>query len=153
MKTRVVEPGAEGTDQLHIGIAAAQWNRSITDKLVTGALTHLEKRGVGETTVLWVPGSLELPIATAALAENGCDAVIAVGVVIKGETDHYQLVSEGASSGIQQVAITFGIPVTNAVLAVHDVRLAIERAGEGSENKGDEAASAAVDMALALRAL
>ncbi|MPZ53964.1 MAG: 6,7-dimethyl-8-ribityllumazine synthase, partial [Acidimicrobiia bacterium] len=70
-----------------------------------------------------------------------------------GDTDHYQIVAFGASEGIQRVALDEGIPVGNAILAVHDVQDAVERAGEGSENKGDEAALAAVGSALALRAV
>ncbi|MPZ53298.1 MAG: 6,7-dimethyl-8-ribityllumazine synthase, partial [Acidimicrobiia bacterium] len=129
MRTRIIEGGPAGAGELHIGVAAAEWNHNITSKLVDGALVRLESLGVGEVTVLWVPGSLELPVAAQRLAKKGCDAVIAIGVVIEGDTDHYQIVAFGASEGIQRVALDEGIPVGNAILAVHDVQDAVERAG------------------------
>lgn len=149
---RIVEATAVAPN-LHIGIAAARWNQAVTDRLVDGATGRLEKSGVAEITVLRVPGALELPLAAQKLAESGCDAVIAVGTVVKGETDHYDIVVRESASGISQVALTTGVPVANAVLAVHDYDLAVERAGSGEANKGVEAAQAAVAMATALREL
>ncbi len=153
MRTTVVEADPSDAGSLHIGIAAAEWNRNITGKLVEGALARLEDLGVGATTVVWVPGSLELPVAARRLVESGCDGVIAIGVVIKGETDHYHIVAFGSSDGIQRVAVDTGVPVGNAILAVHEPRHAVERAGRGAENKGDEAAAAVVGAVLALRRL
>ena len=145
--------GSVDAKGLHIGIAAARWNQAITDRLVDGATGRLEELGVGEVTLLRVPGALELPLAARKLAEAGCDAVVAVGTVVKGETDHYEIVVRESSRGVSQVAIDTGVPVANAILAVHDYQQAMERAGSGDANKGVEAVEAAVSMATALRQL
>jgi 6,7-dimethyl-8-ribityllumazine synthase len=104
-------------------------------------------------TVIRVPGALELPIGCKALVEDGCDAVVAIGTVVKGETDHYDIVVRESTSGISRVALDTGVPVTNAILAVTDFGHAMERAGEGPANKGHEAAEAAIAMSRALRGL
>lgn len=136
---------------LHIGLAAAVWNQAITDKLVEGAMRRLEELGAGEITLVRVPGALELPLAAQKLAAAGCDAVVAIGAVVKGETDHYDIVVRESTRGISRVALDAGIPVANAILAVHDYALAVERAGVGDANRGAEAAEAAVVTANALR--
>ncbi len=136
---------------LHVGVAAALWNQAITDKLVEGALTRLADLGAKEVTLVRVPGALEVPLAAQKLAEAGCDAVIAIGAVVKGETDHYDIVVRESAGGISRVALDAGIPVANAILAVHDYSLAVERAGAGEANKGSEAVDAAVATANALR--
>lgn len=138
---------------LHIGIAAARWNQDITDRLVAGAVGRLETLGVTEITVVEVAGALELPIAARALASDGCDAVVAIGTVIKGDTDHYEIVVRESSSGLTRVALDTGVPVANAILAVHEYEQALERAGTGMANKGFEAAEAAVTTITALRRL
>ncbi|MFO7300274.1 MAG: 6,7-dimethyl-8-ribityllumazine synthase [Actinomycetes bacterium] len=147
---RVVEGRPEGRG-LHLGVVAATWNASITDRLLEGALLRAEELGVEEVTVVRVPGSLELPVAARALARSGCDAVVAIGAVIKGETDHYDIVVREASSGLSRVALDEGVPVAHAVLAVHDVSHAVERSLPGPSNKGREAVDAAVTTANALR--
>lgn len=149
---RTVE-GSIDASGLHIGVVAALWNRSITDRLVKGATRRLEELSAAEVTILRVPGALELPLAARKLAESGCDAVIAIGAVVKGETDHYDIVVRESASGISRVALDTGVPVANAILAVHDYELALERAGAGEANKGVEAVDAAVLTASALRAL
>lgn len=138
---------------MHIGVAAARWNQAITDKLVDGAIARLEELGVEEITLLRVPGALELALATQKLVESGCDAVVAIGTVVKGETDHYEIVVKESAQGISRVALDTGVPVANAILAVHDYELALERAGSGDANKGVEAVDAAVTTANALREL
>lgn len=125
----------------------------ITDRLVDGAIARLEELGVEEITLLRVPGALELPLATKKLVESGCDAVVAIGTVVKGETDHYEIVVKESARGISRVALDTGIPVANAILAVHDYELALERAGSGDANKGVEAVEAAVTTANAFREL
>jgi 6,7-dimethyl-8-ribityllumazine synthase len=125
----------------------------ITDRLVDGAIARLEELGVEEITLLRVPGALELPLATKKLVESGCDAVVAIGTVVKGETDHYEIVVKESARGISRVALDTGIPVANAILAVHDYELALERAGSGDANKGVEAVEAAVTTATAFREL
>lgn len=149
---RTVEPQADPS-RLHIGVVAAKWNQSITDRLVDGAVSRLEHLGVGRVTVMRVPGSLELPVGARALARAGCDAVVALGVIIRGETDNYTIVATESARGLTLVSRDTGIPVTNGVLAVHDVSHAVERSQPGPNNKGDEAATAAVEMALTLASL
>lgn len=150
--TRVVDGSDSGSD-IHIGVAVARWNQTITDRLLTGALGRLETLGVDEVTVVHVPGALELPLACMKLAERGCDAIVAIGAVVKGETDHYEIVVGESARGLTLASLDTGVPITNAILAVHDYQLAVDRAGSGDDNKGVEAAEAAVRMATALREL
>jgi 6,7-dimethyl-8-ribityllumazine synthase len=150
--TRVIAGSSDGSG-LHVGIAAATWNQAITDRLVEGAERRLAELAVDEVTIIRVPGALELPLAAKRLAESGCHAVIAIGAVVKGDTDHYEIVVTQSTSGITRVALDTGVPVTNAILAVHEYEHAVERSGPGSDNKGVEAAEAAVSTARALSAL
>lgn len=149
---RVVDGAADGTG-LHVGIAVASWNQTVTDRLLKGATDRCEELGVERVTVLRVPGALELPLAAQKLAEAGCDAVVAIGTVIKGDTDHYEIVVRESSSGIARVALDAGLPVGNAILAVHDFSDAMDRATEGEANKGYEAVDAAVMTATAIARL
>lgn len=150
--TRTVVGKSDGSS-LRVGICVASWNQSITDRLLEGALGRLDALGVTDVTVLRVPGALELPVGARALAEQGHDAIVAIGAVIKGDTDHYNIVVRESSSGIAAVALTYGIPVANGVLAVHRAQDALDRAGPDDANKGAEAAEAAVMTATALEAL
>lgn len=149
---RIVEGSKSGAG-LHVGIAVASWNQGITDRLLQGALDRLEAMEVTEVTVLRVPGALELPVAVKTLVGSGCDAAIAIGTVVKGDTDHYEIVVRESTAGIANVALDTGVPVANAILAVHDYQQALERSGEGAANKGVEAAEAAVLSATAIREL
>lgn len=148
---RTIEGEPDGSG-LHVGVAVASWNQSVTDRLLEGALARLAALGA-EVTVIRVPGALELPIAAQSLAGAGCDAVVAVGTIIRGDTDHYEIVVRESTSGIARVALDNAVPVTNAILAVSDIGQALERAGEGPSNKGYEAAEAAVSTAVSLRGL
>lgn len=149
---RIIEGGTDGAG-LHIGVVAARWNQAVTDRLVAGATSRLEQLGVDRVTVVRVPGALELPVAAKKLAEDGCDAVVAIGIVVKGETDHYDIVVRESARGISEVSLSTGVPVANAILAVHDYELAVARAGSGEANKGVEAVEAAVATANAFREL
>jgi 6,7-dimethyl-8-ribityllumazine synthase len=149
--TRVIEGDLDGTD-LHVGIAVATWNRTVTDRLLDAAVGRLGELGAN-VTVVRVPGALELPVACKGLVEAGCDAIVAIGTVVKGDTDHYEIVVRESTSGVSQVALETGIPITNAILAVTEFGHAMERAGEGPANKGHEAAEAAIITARALRGL
>jgi 6,7-dimethyl-8-ribityllumazine synthase len=135
------------------GVVAAEFNQAITEPLLRGALEALEEAGVGELVVMRVPGALELPPAADALAADGCRLVVAVGAVIEGETDHYEVVARESARGLMDVAIRRGIPVGNAVLTVREYRHAVERAAPGPGNKGREAAEAAVRLARRLASL
>ena len=147
--SRVVEGTTKASD-LHVGIAVALWNQAITDRLLDGALGRCEELGVGEVTVLRVPGALELPLAAQALAKHGCDAVVAIGTIVKGDTDHYDIVVRESTAGIARVALDQNIPITNAILAVHDYAHAVDRSVGGEANKGSEAVESAVLTATAL---
>jgi len=138
---------------LHIGLAVASWNQTITDRLLDGAESRCEELGVSEVTVLRVPGALELPLAAKALIDQECDAVVAIGTIVKGDTDHYEIVVRESTSGIARVALDSGVPVTNAILAVHDYGDAVERSDQGDANKGVEAVDAAISTATAIARL
>jgi 6,7-dimethyl-8-ribityllumazine synthase len=143
----------EGCQDLHVGIIAAQWHAPVMDGLLAGALAALDELGITEPTVVRVPGAFELPVAAKALAENGHDAVVALGVVIRGGTPHFDYVCSAATDGLTRVALDSGIPVGFGVLTCDNEQQALDRAGiEGSkEDKGREAATAAVATAVALR--
>ena len=149
---REVEGSTDGTG-LHIGLAAARWNQSITDRLLAGALARCQEIGVDQVTVMRVPGALELPLAVRELARSGCDAVVAIATVIRGETDHYEVVVGESARGVGQAALETGVPIANAILAVHEYAHAVERAGPGESNKGTEGVDAAVMTVTALREL
>ena len=148
----IVEGVTDGAG-LHIGLAVASWNQTITDRLLDGAESRCEELGVSEVTVLRVPGALELPLAAKALIDQECDAVVAIGTIVKGDTDHYEIVVRESTSGIARVALDSGVPVTNAILAVHDYGDAVERSDQGDANKGVEAVDAAISTATAIARL
>ncbi len=136
-----------------IGIAVSAFNEPITEPMLDAAIAEAERAGVAETIVLRVPGAMELPLAVQSLAEEGCEAIVAIGAVIKGETDHYEYVAEHATRGITDVSIRTGVPVGNALLTVREYEHAVERSLRGPGNKGAEAAEAAITLARMLSAL
>ncbi len=132
------------------GIVASEWNSEITTALESGAKKTLLDCGAREINVHthWVPGSFELPIAAKMLIESGdFDAVIAIGSVIKGETDHFDFVCQAVSQGVKDVNLSTGVPVIFCVLTDNNLQQAKERSGGKHGNKGIEAAAAAVKMA------
>ncbi len=143
----------EGEVPTRIGVACSSFNEPITEPMMDAALTACETAGVGEVIVLRVPGALELPLAVQSLIEEGCRGVIAIGAVIKGETDHYEYVADSATRGITDVAVSTGVPVGNAILTVRDYEHALERSRPGPGNKGGEAAEATIEMARKLASL
>jgi len=145
-----ITPPLDGAG-LRVAVAVSEFNEFVTSGLLAGALEALERAGVEDPTVVHVPGAFELPVVARALAAAGHDCVVALGAVIKGETDHYTLVAAEAARGLQQVAVTTGVPVTLGVLAATDARQARERSLPGAGNKGAEAAEAAVRAAVAIR--
>jgi len=149
------ELSVRDSQDLRVAVVAAQWHQQVMDGLVDGALRALEELGVAEPTLLRVPGSFELPVAAKALAERGYDAVVALGVVIRGGTPHFDYVCQAATDGLSRVALDTGVPVGFGLLTCDDEKQALDRAGlEGSnEDKGHEAVTAAVATAVALRAL
>ena len=137
---------------LKITIVAGQWHEEITNGLLAGARRALAAANVDVTEVR-VPGSFELPVASKAALDAGADAVVALGVIIRGGTPHFEYVSDAATSGLTQVSILTGKPVGFGVLTLDDEQQGLDRAGlPGSkEDKGVEAAEAAVATALLLR--
>ena len=134
---------------LHIGIVIARWNNFVTQRLLDGAQKTLIEKGLAKDkiTTIWVPGSFEIPTAARWAAESQkFDAVICLGAVILGETDHYKHVSEQAASGIQQVSQDTKIPVIFGVLTCKTSEQALARAGGASGNSGSEGALAAIEM-------
>jgi len=139
---------------LTVVIIAGRWHDTITDGLIAGATRVLEASGAAFSLVR-VPGSFELPVAAKVALENGADAVVALGVIIRGGTPHFEYVSAAATDGLTRVALDTGKPVGFGVLTLDDEQQGLDRAGlPGSkEDKGEEAASAAINTAQVLRAL
>ena len=139
---------------LNVTIVAGHWHEVITDGLIAGARRVLEASGASITEVR-VPGSFELPVVCKAALDNGADAVVALGVIIRGGTPHFDFVSNAATDGLTRVALDTGKPVGFGVLTLDDEQQGIDRAGlPGSkEDKGAEAASAALATAVLLRSL
>jgi 6,7-dimethyl-8-ribityllumazine synthase len=136
-------------------VVAAQWHEKVMDGLVDGALRALTELGITEPTLLRVPGSFELPVVAKVLAQRGYDAVVALGVVIRGGTPHFDYVCEGVTQGLVQVSVETGVPVGFGVLTCDTEEQALDRAGlPGShEDKGHEAVTAAVSTAATLRSV
>jgi 6,7-dimethyl-8-ribityllumazine synthase len=139
---------------LRVVVVAGTWHDEITNGLIAGAQRTLEESGVTHTLVR-VPGSFELPVVAKAALESGADAVVALGVIIRGGTPHFEYVSSAATDGLTRVALDTGKPVGFGVLTLDDEQQGLDRAGlPGSkEDKGAEAAHAAIATAIALRAL
>jgi 6,7-dimethyl-8-ribityllumazine synthase len=177
--TSEIRGSLDGTD-LRIGIVAARFNRDITSRLLTGARAALAQHGVSEdcVTVASVPGSFEIPLAASKMAGSGCySAVVCLGAVIRGETDHYQHIAEAASHGVARAGLDTGVPVVFGVLTTDTFEQALARAGgvagqdvetgrpqskpghdpedSGSEhgNIGFDAVLVAIEMANLMRAL
>jgi 6,7-dimethyl-8-ribityllumazine synthase len=140
---------------LRVVVVAASWHTVVMDGLLAGARRALTAAGVTDVRELRVPGSFELPIAAARAAASGADAVVALGVVIRGGTPHFEYVCQAATQGLSTVALTTGIPVGFGLLTCDDEAQALDRAGlpDSREDKGAEAAEAAVATAVALRSL
>ncbi|BCJ30256.1 6,7-dimethyl-8-ribityllumazine synthase [Actinocatenispora sera] len=139
---------------LRLGLVAARWHEKLTDQLLARAEAAAAACGVTDVTSVRVAGSVELPVVAAALAAR-CDAVAAFGVVVKGETEHFEMVCRSVTDGLTRVALDTGVPVGQGVLTVHTEQQARDRAGlPGSpEDKGFDATVAALDAALTIRAL
>ena len=146
-------PSARG---LRVAIVRSLFNRPVTDGLLAGARQALAEMGADERRlrVFDLPGAFELPLAAQAAALSGrFDAVVALGAVIEGDTDHYEHVAREAASSLVAVARETGVPVAFGVLTVRQEKQARQRSAAGPDNKGGEAARAAVMTALALRAI
>jgi 6,7-dimethyl-8-ribityllumazine synthase len=144
----------EGAENLQVTVVAGQWHEQIATGLLEGAIRVLQRSGC-RYSVIHVPGSFELPVVAKAALEAGSDAVVALGVIIRGGTPHFEYVSQAATTGLTEVALATGKPVGFGVLTLDDEAQGIDRAGfpDSSEDKGAEAAEAALATALTLTAL
>lgn len=137
-------------------IVAARFNQTVVDKLLDGALEGFRKHGVAENDILVtrVPGSFEIPLVAHKLAKSGkYTAIITLGAVIKGETDHYDHVAGAATNGVLNASLQSGVPVIFGILTCDTLEQAINRAGAKAGNKGFEAALTAIEMANLLTKL
>jgi len=139
---------------MKIGIVAARFNEFITSKLLSGAIDGLLRENVKEDDVeiAWVPGAFEIPLTAAIMAKSQkYDAIICLGAIIRGSTDHYNYVCNEVSKGIAQVSLENKIPVIFGVLTTDTIEQAIERAGTKAGNKGYECAHTAIEMVNLLK--
>jgi 6,7-dimethyl-8-ribityllumazine synthase len=141
-------------DGLRLAIAATRWHVKITDTLLERALVAAKQAGIDEPTVVRVPGAIELPVVCQALARQH-DAVVALGVVIRGGTPHFEYVCDAVTAGLTRVSLDESTPVGNGVLTVNTEEQALDRCGlpHSAEDKGFEACVAALDTALVVRGL
>ncbi len=150
-------PADEPVDcsDLRVAVVAASWHETVMTGLVAGALEAIERYQVGSSELVRVPGAFELPVVAQACAQQGYDAVVALGVVIRGGTPHFEYVCSSATDGLTRVALDSGVPVGFGLLTCDTEQQALDRAGlEGSvESKGYEAAAAALLTARTLREL
>ena len=135
---------------LKFGVVVARFNELLSSRLLSGAQDALVRHGVAaeDIDVAWVPGAFEIPFVANKLAGSGkYDAVVALGVVIRGGTPHFEYVSAEVSKGVAKVALDTGVPVMFGVITADTIDQAVERAGTKAGNKGWEAAEAAIEMA------
>jgi 6,7-dimethyl-8-ribityllumazine synthase len=148
-KLSVQAPGAR------IAIVASSWHTVVMDGLIAGAEKALAEAEVRDVTLVRAPGSFELPILCQACARQGYDAVIALGVIIRGGTPHFEYVSAAATDGLSRVALDTGVPIGFGLLTTDDEAQAVDRAGlpDSREDKGREAVEAALSAWNVLRTL
>ena len=149
-------PAPASAAGLRVGIVAARYNLGLVEKLLEGARAAWRAAGGDDAAlrVEWVPGAFELPLAAQALARRGqCDALVALGCVIRGETAHFEFVAGECARGLQQVMLNTGVPVAFGVLTTEDLAQAEARADPGAHNKGAEALQTALAMARLVRSI
>ena len=142
--------GALDGSQLKASIVTSSWHPDICDALVSGAKKALDEAGCKNVSVHKVAGSFEIPLAAQKLLDAGSDLVIAIGLILKGDTPHFEYVCQGVTSGVMQVSLTRNKPIGFGVLMCDNLDQAYERSGssEGQENKGFDAAIAALNLAI-----
>jgi 6,7-dimethyl-8-ribityllumazine synthase len=141
---------------LKVAVVVARFNELLSSRLLAGAQDAFVRHGVtaDDIDVAWVPGAFEIPLVAGKLAASGrYDAVVALGVVIRGGTPHFEYVSAEVSKGIAKVSLDTGVPVMFGVITADTIDQAVERAGTKMGNKGWEAAEAAIEMANLNRSL
>jgi 6,7-dimethyl-8-ribityllumazine synthase len=149
--SRAVVPEELDGVGLRIGLVKSRWNVDIVERLCAGVERGLLHLGIpfDDIVIETVPGSFEIPMGASILARSGeVDAIVTIGAVIRGETTHYELVSEGAANGVQHVQLTTGVPIAFGLVTVENHEQALARSeGPGGHNVGEEAALVAVEMA------
>jgi 6,7-dimethyl-8-ribityllumazine synthase len=145
---KVIADDSSGTGR-RIGIAVARFNEVVTERMLAGALQTLREQGVADDDIVvtWVPGAFELPTACSWLARSGqFDAVLMLGAIVRGGTDHYDFVCNGVTDGAMRVQLDLDVPIGFGVLTCGTMELALARAGGDAGNKGSDAAMAALTM-------
>ena len=141
---------------LKVGIVVARFNELLSNRLLSGALDAFTRHGVAEEDIdtAWVPGAFEIPFVAKKLAASGrYDAVIALGVVIRGGTPHFDYVASEVSKGVAKAALDSGVPIMFGVITADTIEQAVERAGTKAGNKGWDAANGAIEMANLLKGM
>ncbi|HEY5516046.1 MAG TPA: 6,7-dimethyl-8-ribityllumazine synthase [Pengzhenrongella sp.] len=140
---------------LRVSIVAASWHTVVMAGLLAGARRALAAAGVTDVREVRVPGAFELPVAASRAAHHGADAIVALGVIIRGGTPHFEYICQAATQGLSDVALRSGVPVGFGVLTCDDEAQALDRAGlpGSNEDKGAQAAQAAIATVVALRGI
>jgi 6,7-dimethyl-8-ribityllumazine synthase len=141
---------------LKVACVASRFNELLSSRLLAGAQDALVRHGVeaSDVDVAWVPGAFELPLVASRLADKGIyDAVICLGVVIRGGTPHFEYVASEVSKGVAKIGLDTGVPVIFGIITADTIEQAVERAGTKQGNKGYEAAMSAIEMANLLKAM
>ena len=155
MRVRTYEGNLVATG-LKFGIVVGRFNDLFSTKLLDGALDTLVRHGVDADDIesAWVPGAYEVPLVAKRMADSGrYDAVLALGVVIRGGTPHFDLVASEVSKGVARASMESGVPIVSGVITADSIEQAIERSGTKAGNKGAQAAMAAIEMATLMREL
>jgi 6,7-dimethyl-8-ribityllumazine synthase len=155
MPHKVVE-GVLNAKGLKFAVVVSRFNSIVTERLLSGALDALARSGAAETDIeiVRIPGSWEMPVVVAELArQKRHDAIIALSVIIRGDTPHFDYIAAEAAKGLGQITLETGIPVAFGVLTTNTLEQAIDRAGAKSGNKGFDSAMSAIETANLMRAL
>jgi 6,7-dimethyl-8-ribityllumazine synthase len=141
---------------LKVGIVVSRFNELLSSRLLGGANDALARHGVAvaDTDVVWVPGAFEIPLVAQRLAASGrYDAVVALGVIIRGATPHFEYIAAEVSKGVAKASLDSGVPIAFGVVTADSIEQAVERAGTKQGNKGWDAAVSAIEMANLLKSL
>jgi 6,7-dimethyl-8-ribityllumazine synthase len=139
-----------------VGIVVSRFNELLSSRLLGGAVDALARHGVADEDidVAWVPGAFEIPLVAKRMAESGkYSAVVALGVIIRGATPHFEYVAAEVSKGVAKASLDTGVPVVFGVVTADSIEQAVERAGTKSGNKGWSAAESAIEMANLVRGM
>ncbi|UXR64570.1 6,7-dimethyl-8-ribityllumazine synthase [Bdellovibrio bacteriovorus] len=132
--------------KIKVGVVTARWNQEITSRLEEGAISYLESCEDVEIFAALVPGAVEIPLACQAFLDAGCDGVVALGVVIRGDTSHYDYVCNSVTDGVTRLMLDYKKPIGFGVLTTENEEQAFARAGGEHGNKGEEAAQVVMEM-------